>query len=327
MLGRAARRMRAAVADDARPQPHPAPYDWWLAHLYGEELGRLDRSCDELGADALPLFGDLDDDLWALLLTREYELYPAIRSVLPGVPAPELQMRWNGAHGLDLLRQSKDFYVKVKDRYRRYGAVDLPDSSVLDFGCGWGRLTRFFARDVQPGRLCACDPVEDILEVCRSTRVPARLARSDFLPRALPFEDRFDLVFSFSVFTHISETAHEACLDAIHAAMRAGGVLVVTIRPPAYLHQSPLAAPLLDKLGSDPLAALARPRYLFAAHGADPGHPQYQGGEMTYGETVISLPYVRERWSPRFELLDVALLAGDMHQVVLTLRRGSGDEA
>jgi hypothetical protein len=30
---------------------------------------------------------------------------------------------------------------------------------------------------------------------------------------------------------------------------------------------------------------------------------------------------VRERWSPRFELVDVSLLASDVHQVVLTLRR------
>ena len=42
---------------------------------------------------------------------------------------------------------------------------------------------------------------------------------------------------------------------------------------------------------------------------------------MTYGEAVITLPYVRERWAPRFELLDVDLLAGDIFQVRLTLRR------
>jgi hypothetical protein len=42
---------------------------------------------------------------------------------------------------------------------------------------------------------------------------------------------------------------------------------------------------------------------------------------MDYGETVISLPYVRERWSSLFDLIDVALLTEDMHQVVLTLRR------
>ena len=40
-----------------------------------------------------------------------------------------------------------------------------------------------------------------------------------------------------------------------------------------------------------------------------------------YGETAITLPYVRERWGRWFELLHVDLLLGDLHQVVLTLRR------
>jgi hypothetical protein len=36
---------------------------------------------------------------------------------------------------------------------------------------------------------------------------------------------------------------------------------------------------------------------------------------MDYGEAVITLPYVRERWAPRFEVLEVDLLAADLHQV------------
>jgi hypothetical protein len=128
-------------------------------------------------------------------------------------------------------------------------------------------------------------------------------------------------VFSFSVFTHISEAAHEAGLRAIHDSLEVGGILIVTIRSPAYLSHSEAMRPLLASLGPDPLAALTEPRYLFAPHAARPDHPQYDGGEMTYGETVISVAYVRERWAPLFELVDVSLLTEDLHQVVLTLRR------
>ena len=42
---------------------------------------------------------------------------------------------------------------------------------------------------------------------------------------------------------------------------------------------------------------------------------------MSYGETVITLPYVREKWSSMFDLLDVSVLTGDMYQVALTLRK------
>ena len=272
-------------------------------------------------AGRFALFSELDVDLWALLLTQEYRAYPNIRALLPAVPDPSLQERWNGVSGVLLASQSAAFYRRLRDRYAQAGERPLATARVLDFGCGWGRLTRFLARDVPRGRLYGCDPVESILDVCRDSGVPATLARSEFVPERLPFDEPFDLAFAFSVFTHLSEAAHERCLAALHAGLRPGAVLVVTIRPPEYLQSSELMGPVRDELGADAAARLAGPSYLFAPHAADPSHPQYAGGEMTYGETVITLPYVRERWSRWFDLLHTDLLIGDLHQVVLTLRR------
>lgn len=194
---------------------------------------------------------------------------------------------------------------------------------MVDFGCGWGRLTRFLARDVAPGQLYACDPVDAILDVCRQTGVPAVLGRTDFLPEQLPFDERFDLAFAFSVFTHLSEVAHESCLRALHRAVVPGGIVVVTVRPPDYLHLSPRLHPVLETLGADYRARLEEPRFLFVPHPPEPVHPQYAGGEMTYGETVITLPYIRERWTSMFELVDVHVMVGDLYQVMITLRRRS----
>jgi len=310
------------------PEPHPPPahfasgrYDAWLEHYYSELLGPIDAACADGQPERFALFRQLDADLWALLLTQEYKIYPSIRSLLPSVPDRSLQELWNGASGAELAAQSKSFYVKLCERYERYSDRPLGESQVLDFGCGWGRLTRFLARDVEPGRLYGCDPVEGILDVCRENGVPATLARADFLPRRLPFDERFELAFAFSVFTHLSESVHESCLRALHESLRPGGILVLTVRPPEYLLSCDRMRPLLESLGRDPASALDQPRYFFAAHPAEPSHFQYAGGEMTYGETVITLPYVRERWSAMFELLDIDLLIGDLHQVMLTLRR------
>jgi SAM-dependent methyltransferase len=299
----------------------PGRQDSWLEHLHGDRLAAIDAACAGGGPECFALFRDLDTDVWALLLTQEYELYPNIRALLPSVPDTALQELWNGTSGVALAAQSAAFYDKLRWRFDRHGERTLADARVLDFGCGWGRLTRFLARDVAPGRLYGCDPVEQILDVCREARVPATLARSDFLPSRLPFEEPFDLAFAFSVFTHLSETAHERSLRALHQSLLPGAVLVVTVRPPAYLRLSPLMGPALASLGADPDAGLRDPRYLFVAHPAESSHPQYEGGEMTYGEAVVTLPYVRERWSSMFELLDVDLLIGDLYQVMLTLRR------
>jgi SAM-dependent methyltransferase len=322
--GRLSRRLRPPVPrDDGTERSGQDGFDWWLAHFFGERLAAIDAAC---GAEAdrarYELFRDLDDDLWALLLTQQYELYPHIRALLPAMPDPELQELWNGRSGLPLADQSAAFYRTLRHCYRRHGARSLSEASVLDFGCGWGRLTRYLARDVAPGRLYGCDPVGGILDVARANGVPATLATSEFLPQTLPFDKQFDLAFAFSVFTHLSEEAHRQSLRALHRSLRPDGILVVTIRPPAYLRHSELMRPLLDALGPDPEQALDTPSYFFVPHGAAPTHPQYQGhGEIHYGETVITMAYLRDEWSPLFTVLDVGLLLNDPYQVVVTLRR------
>ncbi len=312
---------RSASRPDPTPPESftPGAYDSWLEQ-FRDLLEPLDDACAGGGPETLELFRELDDDLWALLLTQEYEVFPNIRRVLPDVPEPGLQQIWNGASGAALASQSSAFYTKLLARFGQHSTRLLHSARVLDFGCGWGRLTRFLGRDVAPGNLYGCDPSEPILELCREHGVPARFGRTDFLPERLPFDGPFDLVFSFSVFTHISEAAHDSCLRALHAAMAPGGVLVVTVRPPEYLSLSPAMHATLASLGPGYLAELRKPRYLFVPHPVDK-HPQYDGGEMTYGEAVITLPYIRERWSDMFELLEVDLLVGDLHQMMITLRR------
>ncbi len=293
---------RALRGRSAGEPPAPPRLDSWLKHYHGERLAALDAAC----ADGTPLatFRDLDPDVWALLLTQEYDAFPHIRATLPDVPAAWIQTGWNGTSGAALAAQGAAFYRRLLARYGEHGRVPLAQARVLDFGCGWGRLTRLLARDVEPGRLFGCDPVENILEACRTTGVPATLARSDFLPARLPFDESFDLAFAFSVFTHLSEEAAERCLTALHAGLAPHGLLIVTVRPPAYMQR-----PADER------------EYVFEPHPADPDHPQWAGDAMHYGEAVVPLPYVRERWGDRFELLAVDLLLDDLHQVMLTLRR------
>jgi SAM-dependent methyltransferase len=308
MPTRALRRVRRALSRPAPPSPpRSGGYDGWLG-LVDDELAPIEAACAAGDRDMVALFSGLDVDLWALLLTQEYRAYPSIRALLPRVPEPRLQEGWNGRSGVALADQSAAFYRLLLQR----AGGSLAGARVLDFGCGWGRITRFLARDVPPDRLYGCDPVETILDVCRQNGVPATLAQSDVLPEHLPFDEPFDVAYAFSVFTHLSEAAHERCLSALHAGLRPGGTLVVTIRPPAYLHESPLMDPVRDREGEP---------FIFAPHASDPSHPQYAGPEMHYGETVIALSYVRERWARWFELTHVDLLLGDLHQVVLTLRR------
>lgn len=314
-------RLRQLADNTRNPPPGPAPrYDSWLQAFWGPTLEGLDARCAAGGPRPWDAFAQLDAGLWALLLTQEYDAYPHIKATLPAVPDVALQATWNGTSGLALAAQTVAFYTKVTELNARHGARSLSESRVLDFGCGWGRVTRCFARDVAPGGLFGCDPVAAILDVSRSNRVPAELARCEFVPTRVPFDQPFDLIYAFSVFTHLSERAHRASLRAIRDALAPGGLVVVTVRPPDYLRVSPLLRPALGSLGSDPEGRLAEPLYLFAPHDAQPLGAETVDGEVTYGETVITPAYIRRHWTEYFELVGFELLLSDPHQVVVALR-------
>src|SRR5262245_46642468 len=124
------------------PPPPPAPptrYDSWLMHAAGPELARLDAACAAGDGHGLARFRDLDADLWALLLTQQYDAYPHLRAALPSVPEPALQEMWNGVSGAPLAAQGAAFYRRLRERYAQHGRVPLGEARVLDFGCGWGR--------------------------------------------------------------------------------------------------------------------------------------------------------------------------------------------
>ena len=77
------------------------------------------------------------------------------------------------------------------------------------------------------------------------------------------------------------------------------------MRPPDFLWFSELMRPLTAGLDGP---ALSEPRYFYVPHPTAPLQPPDHGSESTYGETVVTMAYVSDRWSEQFELLDVDFL-------------------
>ena len=138
------------------------PLDGWLRSLFAEELGAIETELGgAVGPESYALFRELDDDLWALLLTREYSSYPRILDLLPGVPEQQLQLNWNGASGLKLATQSRAFYRHVEGPARRRSDVGRSPTrrSSTTAAAGDGSPASSPATS-SPDALLACDPVE-----------------------------------------------------------------------------------------------------------------------------------------------------------------------
>jgi ubiquinone/menaquinone biosynthesis C-methylase UbiE len=101
-----------------------------------------------------------------------------------------------------------------------------PSTSLLDIGCGTGKLLGLLAEGHPEVALTGVDPVPQMLDVARS-RLPARIELREAWAEALPFDDAsFDVTVSCSVFHFIRQP--RAALMEMRRVLKPGGKLVIT---------------------------------------------------------------------------------------------------
>lgn len=123
-------------------------------------------------------------------------------------------------------------------------------ASCLDLPCGYGRVTRFLCEKVASIHITACDIDPQAIRFCaREFQVKALLSRRDI--RAVPFPDRYDLIFVGSLLTHLPEVDCLHTLDALVDVLAPGGVLVFSTQGESCLRH-------LEWYGAEFVAAAER---------------------------------------------------------------------
>jgi SAM-dependent methyltransferase len=244
-------------------------------------------ACEDYSS-ALTLLRTLPLQNFGELLLDIPEFHSALRAWLPRMVSDAVQLEWSGNSGLTLLKQSVDFVQSIDRACRQY--LDHPlQGRILDYGCGWGRLLRLLLQYVDADQLYGSDPSDTARALFEEYRCPGHFALCDYVPRDLPFTGDFDLIYAFSVFTHLSEPTAQAVLQVLRRHVTADGMLVVTIRPPGYwdVHEnwhSGFSREILlerhHKLG-----------YAFLPHQQQPG-----SGDLIYGDTSMTLEYIEQHW-------------------------------
>lgn len=101
------------------------------------------------------------------------------------------------------------------------------DETVMDAGCGTGRLTAELLERLPRGRVVAVDLSRNMLEEARSHLVP-RFGRQVEFVRAdlagLPFEEAFDGVFSTAAFHWVPD--HPRLFLSLYGSLKPGGWLI-----------------------------------------------------------------------------------------------------
>src|SRR3954471_22838053 len=123
----------------------------------------------KLGSGHSPrvLFGGTTELDWLWLNTAAARRFDAVRRALPDLPQDDVQERFTGNIGDHTLKEGWQFSTFVRDIAARHLGRPMSDLDVLDFGCGWGRISRFFIKDVAPDRLWGIDPLEPAIDICQ----------------------------------------------------------------------------------------------------------------------------------------------------------------
>jgi SAM-dependent methyltransferase len=148
---------------------------------------------------------------------------------LPGFPPPQIQAQFTGRSGRPALEEAFEFYTLVKS------SVPKLTGPILDFGCGWGRILRFFLKDLEKKYIYGVDVEPNAVVQCRDTKLPGNIQL--IAPHGqLPFSDgTFQIVYAYSVFTHLPEQVAARWMHEIKRVLKPEGRIVFTALTARYL--------------------------------------------------------------------------------------------
>lgn len=105
--------------------------------------------------------------------------------------------------------------------------------AVLDFGCGCGRVLRYWQNHT--GTAAGSDRDAGAVEWCRDHLPFAEVDRNGLAPPLAYADESFDLVYALSVFTHLTEELQTAWRDELRRVLRPGGRLLLTTHGRSYV--------------------------------------------------------------------------------------------
>jgi SAM-dependent methyltransferase len=109
----------------------------------------------------------------------------------------------------------------------KHGIALHQQHSILDFGCGCGRVLRHLRH--LPAELHGCDSNPVALEWCADNLPFARFA-VNALESPLDYDmEAFDVIYALSVFTHLPQRLQSHWMSEMRRVLKPGGVLVVSL--------------------------------------------------------------------------------------------------
>lgn len=197
-----------------------------------------------------------------------------------GLTCAELDRRYT----LNQLQRCEAILNRHAHSFRRF-------ASIFEFGCGTGRLAQCVAEFAPQAAISGCDVKPEVIRQCQRRCSKGQFVVNQWAPPLDMADEAFDLIYSYSVFTHLSEPNHTAWLTELARLVRPGGLMLHTVHSYEYLRRAASFSPgSVEKYrlpGSIDAFIQSQHDYFYAVE--DPTAPEY-------GHTIIRKAYVIARW-------------------------------
>jgi SAM-dependent methyltransferase len=108
--------------------------------------------------------------------------------------------------------------------------------SILDFGCGCGRVTRWM-QDLHTKIFFGVDYNQQLIGWCKKNLRFGTFVKNSLDPPLLFDDATFDFIYAASVFTHFNEELQCLWMRELRRVLRSGGYLLITTHGDYFLFQ------------------------------------------------------------------------------------------
>ena len=171
------------------------------------------------------------------LSTYRDNLRYRLRGAPDGLPIPPLRLIWLSMGSIQIERFLESgkahAHELIAPLLERNHLSMQRLAAVLDFGCGCGRVMRYWK--TLPGvELWGVDYNPKMIEWCRRNLTFAQFQVNRLAPPLPQEPERFDFVYARSVFTHLTEAMQFAWLEEMRRILKPGGLFLFTVSGDGY---------------------------------------------------------------------------------------------
>jgi len=213
-----------------------------------------------------------------------------------GIPIPPAELRYRVHGNLSskaFINVGRQVAGDIRRCVERVGGEWASYTDILDFGCGSARVIRYFLAEGGGKRFTGADINQELIDWCKGHIGGVDWILTPSRPPVQIANNRFDLIYGISVFTHLDSDLQELWLAELDRLIRPSGLILLTVHGPTYARHIGLGGARLRQLDEQGFL------YLSGVTGK-----WKLDGLPDFYQTAIQTPdQVRRLWSKRFDIL------------------------